>query len=308
MANPLKIKYSGSTFNGLQVMTNENMDYAVHQILTEFVSNTGPGIISTSSDYTSIGSFVDTKRSENVGQTTPSGATTTVSTTTVRQWQGTNNDESGMVRPLEYISSTYPLQEQTDTNLNASLISRALSNLVANGVGSYVMQPSQPNSQYTSILTLTNTVSGNGTASNNTTQIWRRTTGDTAPSTVYPLKLGSNTGSVSEFSNTDIKLLISRFRNQMMTTSVGKYVLQENAPETGTWVRQGSAFTDTRHIFGNSKNYVKTYSKDYSKDWSTNYQKDYTKIWEKGYGGSYEKTYTKAYGNTYDKAFTKDLQ
>ena len=45
MANPLKIKYSGETFNGLQTMTNENMDYIVHQLLTEFVANTGPGTI-----------------------------------------------------------------------------------------------------------------------------------------------------------------------------------------------------------------------------------------------------------------------
>jgi len=210
MANPLKIKYSDSTFNGLQTMTNENMDYAVHKILTEFVANTGPGIISTSSDYTSIGSFVDTRRTESVGQTTPGGATSTVSTTTVRQWQGSsNNDESGMVRPLEYVSSTYPIQEQTDTTLNASLISRALSNLVANGVGSYVMQPSAPNSQYTSILTLSDTVTGNGTASNTTTQIWRRTTG-AIPTALYPLKLGSSVGSVSEMSNTNIAAFISR--------------------------------------------------------------------------------------------------
>ena len=81
MANPLKIKYSGETFAGLQTMTNEEMDYTVHTILTEFIANTGPGIITADSNHTSIGSYVDTKRSEDVGQTTPSGAITTVSTT-----------------------------------------------------------------------------------------------------------------------------------------------------------------------------------------------------------------------------------
>ena len=305
MANPLKVKYSGETFAGLQVMTNEEMDYTVHQILTEFVANTGPGNITTDSSHTSIGSFVDTARTENVGQSTPSGATSTVSTTTVYQNQATDSDGSDEVKPLEFVSNTYPLQVQSDTNLNASIITRALANLVANGVGSYVMQPTQPNSQYTSILTLTNTVTGNGTASNNTTQIWRRTSG-AAPSTVYPLKLGSNTGSISEYSNTDIALLISRFRNQMMSTGIGKYVLQENAPGTGTWVRQGSAFTDTRHIFGNSKNYVKTYTKTYTKDWSTDYQKDYSTDYNKQYGGTYEKAYAKLYGNSYEKIWSKD--
>ena len=104
MANPLKIKYSGETFAGLQTMTNEEMDYSVHQFLTAFVANSGPGNITTDSNHTSIGSFVDTKRSEDVGQTTPSGATTTVSTTTVYQFQGSsNNDESGMVLSLIHI-------------------------------------------------------------------------------------------------------------------------------------------------------------------------------------------------------------
>ena len=52
MANPLKIKYSGETLNGLQVMTNEEMDYSVYQILTEFVANTGAGNITTDSSHT----------------------------------------------------------------------------------------------------------------------------------------------------------------------------------------------------------------------------------------------------------------
>ena len=52
MANPLKIKYSGETFNGLQVMTNEEMDYSVYQILTEFVANTGAGNIVVSAAQT----------------------------------------------------------------------------------------------------------------------------------------------------------------------------------------------------------------------------------------------------------------
>ena len=304
MANPLKIKYSGSTFNGLQTMTNENMDYAVHTILTEFVANTGPGILTTGSG-TSIGSFVDTRRTESVGQTTPGGATSTVSTTTVTQNQSTDSDETEMARPLEYISTSVPIQEQTDTTLNAAIIARALSNLVANGIGSYVMQPSAPNSQYTSILTLTDTVTGNGTASNTTTQIWRRTTGDTAPTTIYPIKLGSQHGTISEMANSDIINLISRFRNQMMTTGIGKYVLQENAPASGTWLRQGAAFTDRRHVFGDDKTYSKAYVKTYSADYSKDYNKDYTKTWDKEYSGSYEKAYTKLYGNEYEKIWSR---
>ena len=97
MANPLKIKYSGETFNGLQVMTNEEMDYSVYQILTEFVANTGAGNITTDSSHTSIGSFVDTAKVEDVGQSTPSGTISTVSTTTVYQNQATGSDGSVQV-------------------------------------------------------------------------------------------------------------------------------------------------------------------------------------------------------------------
>ena len=306
MANPLKIQTNGSgEYTSLQVMSNEDMDYSVHQVLSSFVSNSGPGVITTDSSHTSIGSFVDTKRAEAVGQTTPGGAITTVSTTTVYQYQTGNSDESLMVRPIEYNNTAQPMVEQSDTNLNASLISRALANLVANGLGSYVMTPSQPNSQYTSILTLTNSVAANGSASSNTTQIWQRTTA-AAPSTIRPLKLTTTVGQSQEFSDTEIAYLISRFRNRINSTGIGKYVLQESAPGSGTWVRQGTAFIDARNIFGDEKNYNQTYSKDYSTDYSTDYTKDYTITYNKEYGGDYEKTYTKAYGNTYDKVFTKD--
>jgi hypothetical protein len=44
--------------------------------------------------------------------------------------------------------------------------------------------------------------------------------------------------------------------------------LQENAPGTGTWVRQGAAFTDRKHIFGSDKSYTKVYTKTYSADYS----------------------------------------
>ena len=308
MANPLKIQTNGSgEYTSLQVMSNEDMDYSVHQILSSFVSNSGPGILSTSSSgTTSIGSFVDTKRAEAVGQTTPGGSITTVSTTSLYQIQTANSDESLMVRPIEYNSTAQPMVQQTDTNLNASLINRALSNLVANGLGSYVMTPSQPNSQYTSILTLTNSVASNGSASGNTTQIWRRTTGPTAPTTVRPLKLTDVVGQSQEFSDTEISYLISRFRNQLVSTGIGKYVLQENAPASGTWVRQGTAFIDARNTFSASGNYVKAYIKDYNKDYSAEYSKDYTTTYEKAYGGEYSKTYTKAYGNSFEGAFTKD--
>ena len=52
MGNPLKIKETvGGTFLGLQEMQTTEMDYAVHQILTEFsTSLTGSGTININGD------------------------------------------------------------------------------------------------------------------------------------------------------------------------------------------------------------------------------------------------------------------
>ena len=52
MGNPLKIKETGGgTFLGLQEMTTNEMDYAVHQILTEFsTSVSGSGTIYINGD------------------------------------------------------------------------------------------------------------------------------------------------------------------------------------------------------------------------------------------------------------------
>ena len=59
MGNPVRIKETGGgTFLGLQEMTATEMDYAVHQILTEFSTNTdGEGTVSVGSSGTAMGTF-----------------------------------------------------------------------------------------------------------------------------------------------------------------------------------------------------------------------------------------------------------
>ena len=109
------------------------------------------------------------------------------------------------------------------------------------------MQTTQPNSQYTSVLTLTNTLTSNGSSAGNTTQIWQRTSA-AAPSAVRPLKLsytnGEFNGEIYEMTDSQIKDWIVRLRNRMMTTGIGKYVLQDEAPAKGKWIKKGTAFID----------------------------------------------------------------
>ena len=69
MSNPLRIKSTGGgAFLGLQEMQTSEMDYSVHQILTEFnTDNVGTGTINIGTGGTSRGTFTDTVRDEDVG-------------------------------------------------------------------------------------------------------------------------------------------------------------------------------------------------------------------------------------------------
>ena len=86
--NPLRIKTSGGgTFQGLQIMSDVEQDYAVHQILTQFVDdNTGSGTLSITTDAGggghTIGSFADTYRTEAEGSHPSSNAIATRTTFT----------------------------------------------------------------------------------------------------------------------------------------------------------------------------------------------------------------------------------
>ena len=88
MGNPLRIKETGGgTFLGLQEMTDTEMDYAVHQVLTEFATNTGgEGTVSVGSTGTAMGTFNDTRYTDAsaVGDH-PGPYNTSTTTYTLRQ-------------------------------------------------------------------------------------------------------------------------------------------------------------------------------------------------------------------------------
>ena len=137
MGNPLRIKTTeGGTFLGLQEMQTTEMDYAVHQILTEFSTSTsGAGTLNINGDGTSMGSFTDTKRTETIG-THPS--TNSISSTTYTLKQNLSSvAETSVVFPLFLNDSGYAAEHSN--NLNTTLITRALANLTSNGLGSYYL-------------------------------------------------------------------------------------------------------------------------------------------------------------------------
>ena len=130
MGKPLKIKTTGGgTWVALQEIPDTELTHIVHQVLLEFASSTsGTGTLSVGTDTgDSIGSFTDTNSSAS-------------STTTVYQ-NLTSVSETSMIRPVEFSTT---IQETSDANLNSIIISTALSNLVSNGIGSYVLSTSNP--------------------------------------------------------------------------------------------------------------------------------------------------------------------
>lgn len=284
MANPLKVRSSGATFLGLQTMTDAEMDYAVDVILKDFAAtNTGLGTVNIDgATGTSIGTFVDTSRSGAVGDHPVTDSPTTVTTYTFKQDITTAATES-LTRPVEFsYTPSMGIRQQNDTQLNASIINRALNNLVASGIGSYVLQPSAPLGTWTSIGSITNSVIG----ATNTTTLWRKT-GGTAPTTVRPLKYQTSpTKSVKQMTDAEIQSLTNRLRNRIIATGIGTYRLQTSAPTPGTWTTVGAAFDDTRNALA-SQNYTGNYTGSYSGAYAGNYTGSYTRFRSQAFAGAY---------------------
>lgn len=291
MSRPLKI--APTTPISVKEMSDAEMDYSAHQILVEFASaNSGAGTVTVNNTDggTSIGTFIDTHR--DAVDTHPVGTTVTSYTYTFRQ-NLTDEDETGMVRPVEF--SDGGIREQNNTELNSHIIARALSRLIDSGLGSYKLQPSAPTSGGTweSIATITNLYDGSN--SSNTTKLWRRTA-QTAPTTVRPLHVRSD-GHLEEMSDDEIQSMSPRFRNRIIDTGVGQYRVQNAAPTTGTWVRVGSAFTDTRQTVGDV-----SYSGSYTGSYSGTYTGYYAGT---EYAGSYAGTsYSGAYAGGYIRYYS----
>ena len=233
MSNPLRIKSTGGgAFLGLQEMQTSEMDYSVHQILTEFnTDNVGAGTINIGTGGTSRGTFTDTVRDEDVG-THPS--TNSISSTVYTLYQNVAAvSESSMSQPLFINDDGYAAEHSN--NLNTVLISRALANLTSNGLGSYWMSQANPNTQTHSDtgFYIDNTIrSAEGGTTTVRYKLWRKTAGVSAPSTVRPAKL-YNSSNIKEMTDGEIKSLAARLRNRITYAGIGEYRLASSDPSGG---------------------------------------------------------------------------
>lgn len=276
-------------------MSGTELDYSVYKILSSFVaSDTDIGSIqvnpANTAGLTLIGTFTDTYIASTPG-THPVG--TTPVTTTYNFYQNQGSASESLVRPIEYSSG---IQEQTDTSLNAAIISRSLANLVSTGIGSYQLAPTSPTGgTWVSKATITNNLDN---TTSNVTYLWRKTNEVSTPATVRPLKINTATSpkSLIEMSDAEIQTLAARVKNQLVSTGIGKCAVQATAPVSGgTWVTEGVAFVDTTRTTSNVA---------YSGSYTGTYTGTYTGYYTGTYTGSYTGSYTGTYSGNYTGAYT----
>ena len=307
MAKPLK--WNGSS--SLKEMSAAEIDDNVDLILDHFSgmtsNNTGHLAMNTESGWTDIGTFADTRRDQATG-THPANTTIHTDNYVFRQ-NLTDLTPSPLARPMavKYDSGSYDgLIEMTDAECRADIVDRINAKIAAGGVGSYVLQPSAPaEGTWTQIgATINNKLSVDTV--NNSTKLWKRTTGSNTTAT-RPLKWDSSNDSLKELSDAEINDLVEMYQESIVDTGIGKYVLQTSAPGTGTWQRVGSAFTDTRKQrtdVSYAGDYTGAYAGNYTGNYTGSYSTFYSGRQVGPYSGTYTGTYTGYYSGTYTGNYT----
>ena len=314
--NPLKIKASATpitsaNFQGLQTMSDtEVKNYIANKITVGFAgavgngSNTADINIDTANALsgTSIGTFVDTDRTEATGTHPATGSTATV---TYYAKQVTATDTGTITnRPLGYDTA---IRQLTDSQINTDIIDKVITAMVTESdytAGQYRLSGSAPaGGTWTARYTITDVANGGNT----TYYIWQKTAATSTPNAdLLPLKTYSG-NNVKQMSDAEIQEMIPYFRNRIISTGVGTYKLQAATPVGGTWVSMGSA-ADTREQVV-SQNYTGSYggTRTYSnagyggtRTYSTSYANSFagTRTYSNtAYSG------TRTYSNTYTSAF-----
>ena len=298
MTNPIKVDTS-TTPDSIKQMTDAEMDYAVHQVLLAFAaSDTGVASVqvnpSPTTGLTSIGTFADT-------YTDPVGThpTTTIYTTNYTFYQDLQTATETYIPPVFVDTSTTPdsLKEQ-NAELNSTIVARALANLVSEGIGAYYLGTTAPAG---GTWTAKATIAGNTDTSVSTAvYLWRKTASASTPATVRPLKNDTTTtpDSLKEMSDVELGNLSQRLRNQIVSTSVGKYQLSNTPPTPGTWIAVGS-ITDIRRNLAN-QNYTQSFSGNYSGTYLGTFTGNYNQNFSGNYTGTFSGTYL---GPTYYSGF-----
>ena len=298
----------------IQEMDSSDKDYIEHVLLTDFNSiDSDVGSVSinpaSTSGLTLIGSFVDTRRTNAVGNhDSDASAITTVSTFNFYQDLGTATESiTNATRPVA-LDGSADIQRMSDSEVNDDFIFSTQQNLYNSGVGSYKLQPTAPtDGTWVSTGTITNTKVSGGS---NSSQLWRKSAPASTPTTVRPLKFVVSSGSLRELTDTEIKKFTPRLRNRIVANGIGTYKLQANAPTSGgTWVQAGSGFVDTRHEVAN-ENYTATFSGTFTNTFTNTFAGFFSSTYNRfaafsgQFIGSFSGSRTKFFTGTFTGTFT----
>ena len=301
MANPLRIKTSSglpntTNFTGLQEFSNAELEYVIDKVFTRHAqANNRPGVLGfDSANGASIGSFINTRRTESVGDHPAVGGTNSV--TTHIYANTTAMGEGGMVRPLQFDTSN-TVNEVTDTQLNNGLMTVMLNKIAATNstnyqVGQYFLGTAAPSGgTWSSKGSFVDTGTHDGSTVN-TYQLWRKTASGSSHTQLRPLKASANStvSKIEEMTDVDILTLSKRLANRIIATGIGTYKLQANAPGTGTWVQVSDSLIDTVADIS-AVNYSNQFTGQFSRQFTRVYSDQYTRQFTRQFTGNYARQF-----------------
>jgi len=302
MAGPLKIKTaditSGDIVDGLQELsTSELKDYTANIITTAFAGSSGVASVevtaangSLSANFSSIGTFTDRVRVENVGDH-PAVGTTTTEVYTFGQNDSTATDNKTFT-PLR-INSNGDVVESTESEIDTEIMDELIDAMItddANTAGQYWLAATAPSGGTWVNRGQTDDTQTDGTTV--TKYLWQKTAATTVPASATNrtlIKFADD--GVVEATDAELQSLTNRFRNRIISNNIGTYQVVTSAPGTGTWQQKGETLTDQLKTISNVN-----YSGGYTGAFTGSYTAAYT--------GSYTGTYNSAYAGTYSRSFT----
>ena len=326
---PVRIKHSGTdittdVIQGIQVLTSAELKVRTAEIITtEFAGTTGVASLRVDTtgaptNFTSVGTFVDTVRDDSVGTHPTDGATSTVNTYTFSQGSSTATDSKTAI-PLRYTSEE--LEQASDAEIDSDILDDVIAGMVAQGAntcGQYYISASAPSGgTWTNRGNIVDT-QVDGTSATKT--LWQKTAVTTVPNDnqYRTLTKMADDNSVQEMTEAEVASLEGRFRNRIMSNNIGKYELSTAAPTGGgTWQQQGETLTDqvkdtATYAYEGSYTgsytgyYDGTYTGYYDGSYDGTYQANYSGFLGTAYTGSYTGTYAGNYTGTYAGSYSGD--
>ena len=319
MAGAVRIKHSGTditsdVIQGLQELTAAELKVRTAEIITtEFAGTTGVASLRVDTtgaptNFTSVGTFVDTDRDDSVGTHPTDGATTAVNTYTFSQGSSTASDGKTAI-PLRFTSEE--LEQASDAEIDSDILDHVIAGMVAQGAntcGQYYIAASAPSGgTWTDRGSIVDT-QVDGTSA--TKKLWQKTAVTTVPNDnqFRTLTKMADDNSVQEMSEAEVASLEGRFRNRIMSNNIGKYEVSTAAPTSGgTWQQQGETLTDQvkdTATYAYAGTYTGSYTGYYDGSYSGTFDGTYNGTYAANYSGFAGTSYTGSYTGSYSGSYT----